>query len=68
MPRKKVVPEEPEQVNDMELEPQAQEENTEGLEQPAADVLQEDTALPASGEAAPPSDQPPEDMLSLIHI
>ena len=62
MPRKKVVPEEPEQVNDMELEPQAQEENTEGLEQPAADVLQEDTALPASGEAAPPSDQPPEDM------
>ena len=62
MPRKKVVPEEPEQVNDMELEPQAQEENTEGLEQPAADVLQEDTALPASSEAAPPSDQPPEDM------
>ena len=63
MPRKKVNPvEEPEQVNDMELEPQAQEENTEGLEQPAADVLQEDTALPASSEAAPPSDQPPEDM------
>ena len=34
MPRKKVVPEEPEQVNDMELEPQAQEENTEGLTLP----------------------------------
>ena len=63
MPRKKVNPvEEPEQVNDTELESQVTEDAVEGLEQPAADVLQEDTALPASGEAAPPSNQPPEDM------
>ena len=39
MPRKKVNPvEEPEQVNDTELESQVTEDAVEGLEQPPADV------------------------------
>lgn len=65
MPRKKIVPEEnPEQVNDMELEiePQAPEEAAEGLAPPPTDVLQEDTAPSAGGEAAPPPDPPPQNM------
>ena len=62
MPRKKIVPaEEPEQVNDMELEPQVPEEVVEGLDQPPADVPQEDAALPASGEEPTPPDPPSQD-------
>lgn len=57
MPRKKVIPEEnPEQVNDMEMEAQALEEGAEGLEQPpAADVPQEDVTFPATDEEMDPS-------------
>ena len=66
MPRKKVIPEEnPEQVNDVEMEPQALEEGAEGMEQrPAADVPQEDVTFPATGEemALPPADLPTEGM------
>lgn len=59
MPRKKIVPEEnPEQVNDMEMEAQAQEE---GVEQPPADVPQEEASPPAAGEEAPQPDPPPQD-------
>lgn len=59
MPRKKVVPEEnPEQVNDMEMEAQAQEE---GVEQLPADVPQEEASPPAAGEEAHQSDPPPKD-------
>ena len=61
MPRKKVIPEEnPEQVNDMEMEPQALEEGAEGMEQPStADVPQEDVTSPAAGEEMdPPPGQP----------
>ncbi len=59
MPRKKVVPEEnPEQVNDMEMEAQAQEE---GVEQPPADAPQEEASPPAAGEEAHQSDPPPKD-------
>ena len=49
MPRKKVILEEnPEQVNNMEMEPQALEEGAEGMEQPPdADVPQEDVTSPA---------------------
>ena len=63
MPRKKVNPvEEPEQVNDTELESQVTEDAVEGLEQPPADVPPEDVSPPTVDEEAPPSDQPPEDM------
>lgn len=65
MARKKTIPaEEPEQVNDMEMEMELQvpEEATEGLDQPPVDVPQGDTVLPTGGEEAPQSDQPPEDM------
>lgn len=59
MPRKKVVPEEnPEQVNDMEMEAQAQ---GEGVEQPPADAPQEEASPPAAGEEAHQSDPPPKD-------
>lgn len=59
MPRKKVVPEEnPEQVNDMEMEAQAQEE---GVGQPPADVPQAEAPPPAAGEEAHQSDPPPMD-------
>ena len=62
MPRKKVNPvEEPEQVNDMEMEPQVPEETAEGLEQPPTDDLQEDTPLPAVGEETPPNELPNQD-------
>ena len=56
MPRKKVILEEnPEQVNDMEMEPQALEEGAEGMEQPPdADVPQEDVIFPAAGEEMDP--------------
>ena len=63
MPRKKVIPEEnPEQVNDMEMEPQALEEGAESLEQPPADIPQEDVTFPDAGEemALPPADLPTE--------
>ena len=51
MPRKKVIPEEnPEQVSDMEMEPQIPEEGVEGLEQPSAGIPQEAEAPPDSGE------------------
>ena len=47
MPRKKVVPEEnPEQVNDMEMEAQAQEE---GVGHPPTDAPQEEVSPPAAG-------------------
>lgn len=56
MPRKKVILEEnPEQVNNMEMEPQALEEGAEGMEQPPdADVPQEDVTSPVAGEEMDP--------------
>ena len=56
MPRKKVIPEEnAEQVNDMEMEPQALEEGAEGLEQPPADIPQEaETPLDTCEDVPPP--------------
>ncbi len=63
MARKKTIPaEEPEQINDMEMEPQAPEEATEGLDQPPADVPQGDAVLPTGGEETTPPDPPPQDM------
>ena len=53
--------EESEQINVTEVEPQAPEEVMEGLDQPPADVPQEDTALPAGGEEPTPPDPPPQD-------
>ena len=61
MPRKKVVPEEPEQVNDMELEPQVPEEVVESLDQPPADVPQEDATPHADGEEVTLPESPPQD-------
>ena len=59
MPRKKVVPEEnPEQVNDMEMETQPLEEGAESLEQPPADTPQEETSPPTAGEEPPQPDPP----------
>lgn len=59
MPRKKVVPEEnPEQVNDMEMEAQAQEE---GVGHPPTDAPQEEVSPPAAGEGVHQSDPPPKD-------
>ena len=59
MPRKKIVPEEnPEQANDQEMEKLAQEE---GVEQPPADVPQEEASPPAAGEEPPQPDQPSQD-------
>ena len=63
MPRKKVNPvEEPEQINDTEMELQAPEEAAEGLDQPPTDVPQEDTIPTVVGEEAPPLDPPPQDI------
>ena len=53
MPRKKVVPEEPEQVNDVEMEAQTMEE---GVEQPPADIPQETETLPDTSQDVPPPD------------
>ena len=54
MPRKKVIPEEnPEQVNNMEMEPQVPEE---GMEQPPADTPQEAETPPDTGEELPPAE------------
>ena len=63
MPRKKVNPvEEPEQVNDTELESQVTEDAVEGLEQPPADIPPEDVSPPTVDEEAPLPEPPPEDM------
>ena len=60
MPRKKVVLQEenPEQVNDMEMEAQIQ---GEGVEQPPADAPQKEASPPAVGEEPLQPDPPPKD-------
>ena len=61
MPRKKVIPEEPEQTSVMEMEHQAPEEGREHMEQTFADVPLEETPPPADSETAAPPDLPPQD-------